>query len=483
VSQVDSAFGSFNGYKPSLDGCDFERLSSAVKRYRYIYSSAVTLPDGRACSSYGEYLDESTLPVPGSSGHFKAKNDLDIWFFASKDRTADAGEVIVSNGDVYLWLNKGILLDMLSLPLSVSFDLVDARSLLTVFSNDLTPGDYSDGLNLARLVYSNDQVYYASSDYYGGIDNLVPIFGFPYIEFFVSLYSIFFLVAIVVLLALYSVVRLCCYLYDRFFSIQAKFRQALKYNLLYIMYQPIVDVRSSKFVGAEALLRWSCDGQAVSPDVFIPLAQSCGLMSQTTRWVCEQVFRDYARRIKYLDSFYVSINLSAGDVEDKSFATFIDALRLKYSVPASAIVFEITEGHALDKAKAVPHLEHLSQAGHLIAIDDFGTGYSNLSYLEDMPVDILKLDRSFMSVEKMSSIDSIWWHVVSMARTLELKVIAEGIECSEQLDCLCVAGVGYAQGWYFSRPLSAECLITSVMTSRIDLRLNSLPTASGFKIF
>ncbi|MGZ0717757.1 EAL domain-containing protein [Pseudomonas palleroniana] len=249
------------------------------------------------------------------------------------------------------------------------------------------------------------------------------------------------------------------WVYIYYFSMQAKFRKALANDELNMHYQPIVDMRTGLWVGAEALLRWTYKGRAISPAVFIPLIEQSGIMSLTTRWVCQRVIEDYSRLIWACDSFYISINLSAQDVSDPTFAEFIQQLLSQYRIPASRIVFEVTEGVMLDTREAILQLDQLRAQGHKIALDDFGTGYSNFSYLDCLPLDILKIDRSFVTKKDQGPANTILTHLLDMARHLKLSVIVEGVETSEQVERLLVLGALTAQGWFYAKDLTAEDLV------------------------
>ncbi|WP_421535057.1 EAL domain-containing protein [Pseudomonas marginalis] len=250
-----------------------------------------------------------------------------------------------------------------------------------------------------------------------------------------------------------------CSAYAHYFSAQARFRRALANGELDMHYQPIVDMRTGLWVGAEALMRWTYKGQTISPAEFIPLIEKSHIMPLTTRWICQRVIEDYSRLIWACDSFYISINLSAQDVSDPTFAEYIKQLLSQYRIPAARIVFEVTEGVMLDKHEATVQLNKLRAQGHKIALDDFGTGYSNLSYLDCLPIDILKIDRSFVTKKDQGPANTILAHLLDMARHLKLRVIVEGVETPEQVERLLTLGALTAQGWFYAKDMTAEDLV------------------------
>ena len=247
--------------------------------------------------------------------------------------------------------------------------------------------------------------------------------------------------------------------YTHYFSMQAKFYRGLVNGELSVHYQPIANMNTGLWVGAEALLRWNHKGKAISPAVFIPLIERSGIMPLTTRWICQRVIEDYSCLLWACDEFYININLSSQDVSDPTFPAFVQQLLSQYRLPASRIVFEVTEGVVLDKREAILHLNQLRDQGHKIALDDFGTGYSNLSYLDFLPLDILKIDRCFASKKDQGRANTILVHLLNMARHLKLNVIVEGVETPEQVERLLALGAVTAQGWFYSKDLTAEDLV------------------------
>ena len=159
-------------------------------------------------------------------------------------------------------------------------------------------------------------------------------------------------------------------------------------------------------------------------------------------------------------SLYLTINLSAQDIEDEFFPDFIKQIFDFHAVPANLIVFEVTERTLINFEKANAQLQRLRSQGHRIAIDDFGTGYSNLSSLDELPVDILKIDRSFLTPEKMFLDDAMWRHIVAIGQALRITVVAEGVEREEQIMALTREGVDFAQGWFYAKALTVNELVS-----------------------
>ena len=249
-------------------------------------------------------------------------------------------------------------------------------------------------------------------------------------------------------------------------NIEADLRRALDRGEITIQYQPIVAVGSGVISSMEALMRWQHPVRGpLSPGTFIPLAEETGLIHELGRHVLFEACLQ-ARRWQLAHPSHptlgVSVNLSPRqlvhpDVVDQV-ASALDASRL----PASALVLEITEGAMMhDTGAAIAKLTALKELGVRLALDDFGTGYSSLSYLRRFPVDMVKIDRSFVaSMENGDQKGSLPRAIISMAQTMQLQVVAEGVETAGQLELLALSGCDFAQGYYFAEPQDSKALGT-----------------------
>ena len=225
-----------------------------------------------------------------------------------------------------------------------------------------------------------------------------------------------------------------------------------------IHYQPIVALDSGKIVGAEALARWpQPDGSYLSPDIFVPYAEQTGLISRLTRLVFEKVFEDLGEWLRQHPDMHVSINLAPADLLSSTLPGHITHQLNKWQIPPSQIALELTERGFADPKVSAPAIAGFRRAGHSIYIDDFGTGYSSLSYLQDLDVDTLKIDKSFVDALEYKSVTP---HIIEMAKSLKLAMVAEGVETEGQLAWLRRHGVQYGQGWLYSKALPKMEFIT-----------------------
>jgi len=228
-----------------------------------------------------------------------------------------------------------------------------------------------------------------------------------------------------------------------------------------LAYQPIVDVVTEKVMGFEALLRWTHPERGnIAPAIFVPVAEESGLVLALGRWVlrtaCHQASAWNARRPE--SPISVTVNLSVRQLQDEALALDVEAALGESGLPASRLILEMTESVIMqESAAARARLLELKQLGVRIAIDDFGTGYSSLSHLQQFPVDILKIDQSFLHKMHQGPHDTALVRtIIALAKLLSLRTIAEGVEDAQQQQQLRELGCDSAQGFLFGKPMTAD---------------------------
>ncbi|WP_051559952.1 putative bifunctional diguanylate cyclase/phosphodiesterase [Marinobacterium jannaschii] len=236
-------------------------------------------------------------------------------------------------------------------------------------------------------------------------------------------------------------------------------RHALEDNLLELHFQPIVDLASGELRGAEALARLrDYDGKLIPPNLFIPLAEESGLIVPIGSWILHQACAQLSTWQKqHGEQLYMSVNVSSRQLQSKQFLPALKHALKNSAICSETLVLEITESLLMHDSQSNRQIfSEIDQTGCHIAIDDFGTGYSALSYLMNFPLDLLKIDRSFISncVENETH-RGLVETILNMGRSLKLDVIIEGVETAEQQALLSGLGGQTAQGFYFSRPLLA----------------------------
>ncbi len=263
--------------------------------------------------------------------------------------------------------------------------------------------------------------------------------------------------------------------------IENNLRLALKEQQFTLYYQPIVNLTTGKITGAEALLRWQHgELSEVSPGIFLPVAEDSGLIVPIGRWVLRQACKQAKIwQDKGLPAITIAINISAQEFLHKDFVEDVRAVLIETRLAAEFLELEITEPVLMRDADcSTKVLKQLKKMGVKLAVDDFGTGCSSLSHLQQFPIDVLKIDQSFVQNIKSTKDDGfIVSAIISMGNSLKLKVIAEGIETTHQLDFLTARQCEEGQGYFFSRPVTPESFTTLLSKENILTASNQLNDA------
>ncbi|WP_412971803.1 EAL domain-containing protein [Glaciecola sp. MF2-115] len=237
--------------------------------------------------------------------------------------------------------------------------------------------------------------------------------------------------------------------------IEAALNYAVEREEFHLNYQPKLNSQTGKLVGCEALIRWNNNPEPISVEGFIKIAEESGLIIAIGDWVLETACKQIKKWEKEYGGISIAVNVSAKQMQQDDYVERVLAMIKKYDVNPNLLELEITETvlmKALDESFIA--LKQLRQHGIRISIDDFGTGYCSLSYLSRLPIDTLKIDRSFVSGEQASI--AVLEMIVAMAKALNLKTVAEGVETEEQRDWLIQEGCDYLQGYLISKPILAD---------------------------
>ena len=259
-------------------------------------------------------------------------------------------------------------------------------------------------------------------------------------------------------------------------ELETDLRRALEKEEFRVYYQPIIHLETGRIVEVEALVRWEHPERGLIPPLkFIPLAEETGLIVALGRWVlaeaCRQA-REWHRQFPEEPPLILSVNLSARQLQQPALVAEVVEILKETGLHPSLLKLEITESvMMLDSATTIPRLHQLKELGVHLAVDDFGTGYSSMSYLSSLPIDTLKIDRAFVSNMERSADDlAIVRAIVSLAKTLNLRITTEGIETSAQLSQLQALGCDQGQGYHFDRPMT-----TAQLSARLAQRRPAVP--------
>ena len=260
-------------------------------------------------------------------------------------------------------------------------------------------------------------------------------------------------------------------------------RNAVANNELQLVYQPKLSLVSGMVVGAEALVRWNSPQLGfVSPGDFIPLAEETGLILTIDEWVVEAACHQIRQWIDAgLGEYKISVNLSALQFHRGNLKVLVQHVLEKSGISGKLLDLEITEGVLMENIRnALPVIDGLKETGVSISLDDFGTGYSSLSYLQKLPINTLKIDKSFVDeVHTKKSHAAIARTIIALGKNLDLNIVAEGVEHQEQMDFLSQQGCDEMQGYLFSKPLAVndfEALVKNHITDDVVL---SRPVSAG----
>ena len=247
-------------------------------------------------------------------------------------------------------------------------------------------------------------------------------------------------------------------------NLEALLRRALTRDELRVHYQPQIEITSGRIVGAEALVRWQEPTEGlIPPSRFIPVAEETGLIAAIGEWVLGETCRQGRQWLEAgLPPLNLAVNLSPHQFRHGDISATVAKVLAETGFPAERLELELTESALMEReAEAVEILQRLRALGVRLAIDDFGTGYSSLAYLKRFPLDVLKIDKSFVDdIPRLQDDMEIAAAIVALGHTLRLKVLAEGVETAEQLVFLSAQGCDLYQGYYISQPVPADAFVT-----------------------
>jgi EAL domain-containing protein (putative c-di-GMP-specific phosphodiesterase class I)/GGDEF domain-containing protein len=246
------------------------------------------------------------------------------------------------------------------------------------------------------------------------------------------------------------------------FKLLGELPKAIQDNDLFLLYQPVIDLKQDKCIGCEALIRWNRQGEVIPPKDFIILAEKTRIINQITYWVFNQIVRDYPTFQEQKLDLQISMNFSQRNLYEPRLVEYIIKKMQKSMIPTRAIELEITESTLMLNQRAAETFLNLFRAqGINIALDDFGNEYSSLAYLRDLPVEKIKIDRGFtMNIVSNQNTRSLVQAIIELAHNMGFKVVAEGIENEDILNVLLKMDCDYGQGYYYEKPMTKENPIT-----------------------
>ncbi len=243
-------------------------------------------------------------------------------------------------------------------------------------------------------------------------------------------------------------------------DLESKLRRSLEHEEFVLYYQPKIDLASQRMIGTEALIRWRHPELGIlPPGEFIPLAEEIGMIESIGNWVIKTACKQIAEwQDKYKVTLPVAVNISARQFRNPGFVPYIDTVLQEFQLEPSCLEIEITESAIMEQTRQTSlAMKQLKERNIRVSIDDFGTGYSSLNYLRRFMIDTLKIDRSFVQeITEGTDEAAITCAIIALGRSLNMNVVAEGVETGEQARFLFKNGCNEAQGYHFSKPIPAE---------------------------
>jgi sensor c-di-GMP phosphodiesterase-like protein len=417
----------------------------------YLQEFAVIRDGQLVCTSWGRLATPATVGPPD----YVSPTGFRVWYAWEAKAVAPGRRAIaVAQGSMQVLIDPAHLVDVVTDKPSLALLVfaLPSRSVLSATSAAQAES-LAASFDPAGIVLDDDRlVTYAASD-------LVPLAAAasaPRSELVDAWRSYALRLLPFGVLAALIMIGLVLWLANRRLSLRGELEAAIKGHEFEVHYQPIVSLETGRCLAAEALVRWRrADGTSVRPDLFIPLAEETGLIVPITAQVVRTVARELGGVLRANPDLRVSINLSAADIAAPSTRQLLAEALQAGGMRPSQLALEITERGAVDPRVSARAMAELRAAGHQIYIDDFGTGYSNLSYLETLHVDGIKIDKAFVdAVGADAATSGVIGHIIDMARSLRLAVVAEGVETGSQAEFLRARGVPMAQGWLYGKAVA-----------------------------
>ena len=451
VDQVRSAAEKYHGQVCSPEHRNY--MLNIIRGSLYVADLIYARGEQFLCSTAFYPTQSYAISPP----EYKKKPAISIYYYRDTPFYPGYKMVYMQKGNYVAVVNPLSYSEVMSDDSTLAYGIYD-----TVTGLFFSVSDQADLQTLDKLVRKNDLTFQENGRFYT-IDHsdkrpiaiIVSTSSDTYFQYLYHQATLTLplgMICSIIILLMWSRTR------QEFNSPRRMLHRALTKHQLELHYQPIIDIKNGQCVGAEALLRWpGFNGPVMSPAEFIPLAEKEGMIERVTDYVVDEVFNDLGEFLAAWPHLYISINLSAVDFHSSRLIALITNKTREHSVRAEQIKIEVTERGFIDVPKTTPVIQAFRHAGYEVAIDDFGTGYSNLHNLYSLNVDILKIDKSFIDTLTTNSTSHlIAEHIIEMAHSLRLKIIAEGVETAEQVTWLLKRGVQYCQGWHFAKALPPQ---------------------------
>lgn len=428
------------------------------------------------CSALGRYKEGITVgPVD-----YKSKMGVDVRTSVFLPMVPKVKFVVMTKNGYAGFANSGFALDVSKDNRDLSLSVIDASTGKIIVNRGLLRPQWAEILTKDREMQFFDGQYIVAARRSSNF-NVIAVAAVPskYLTDHIRQFS-----TVLVPLGIFAssaLIAALLFLVRQQRAMPAMIRSALRRNEFFMQYQPVIHLQSGHCVGAEALIRWKrSDGTLTRPDLFIPIAEEQGLIHRITERVFKLIEHDIPSVLHDYPSCHIAINLSLADVQSDRISNDLKGLLERTGLESHNIIVEATERGFIKTNRTNVIVSDIRKLGVSIAIDDFGTGYSSLSYLTELEIDYLKIDKSFIdTIGTNSATSSVVLHIIEMAKSLNLEIIAEGVETEQQAQFLLERGVQYAQGWLYGKPMSIQNLAHRLADDKNKTSAQSKATREG----
>lgn len=461
--QIISTFKSLRG-NPDIVPCsaqDINRMQSLALASTYLKGVAYILENRIQCSSLGNEVAGFSLGAPKL---ITTKNSS-VWPKVKLPHSGDMTFFVLERNGYAVLSHQDLTVDVVAKDADVHLGIFELPSHAPlVMRGKIKPEWMQNYHGEEELVFHDADflvaIYHSSQFNLAGLSAVPASYAHAHID---RLMFVFVPAGLGMGIALTIVIIL---LTRRHLSLHAEIQTALRRKEFFLLYQPIMDLQNGRCVGAEALIRWRrSDGKFIAPDEFIRVAEKSGLIRRITSFVIDTVGQDVKPVLNKIPDFHIGINFSALDLQENETLEHLMRMISSAGIAPGNIMVEATE-HGWMNAESMRDIVSAFRAyGLQVAIDDFGTGYSSLSYLANFDLDYLKIDKSFVDTLGTDVVTShVALHIIEMAKSLHLQMIAEGVETELQARILRDRGVQYAQGWLFAKAMPMDELLQFIET-------------------
>ncbi|PLP99405.1 EAL domain-containing protein [Cupriavidus pauculus] len=433
-----------------------EQAARVIYNYRYVQDAGAYVDGRYLCSPLlGDVRSKDlTLPPPD----FRSGDGYVVWFRTKSPLSNERNDIQIGRDGHYIAIDRGSYVDLIDPARRPIAAIQTTTGTLIALSTGANANDMLDAWRHGGKVINEEWNYAVAQSSTGPLAVVVKSPRSSVARTWPKLLAAWLSIGVTAgaVLGWFAYKRISWQL-----SFPATVEWAISRRKIEVVYQPVIRLADDACVGVEVLARLTLQGQPVSPDIFVRVAEENHLIQALTDLVLEKALAQLGKFLVANPTFYVSINVSGEDLASLRFLNTLTSALDGTGIAPGQIRIEATERSFLNTDAMREVIAAFRAAGHPIYIDDFGTGYSSLSYLQTLKIDFLKIDKSFIDTIAQDTASSVVApHIIAMAHELRLEIVAEGVESASQVAWLLDQGVQYGQGWHYAQAMSQDALQT-----------------------